>query len=156
MAGSLIASGPAAIVLAASMASWHSELHGVLLVGTLVHFCNFTTLNSWMKSCAATLALICYVVYNCLRPLAPSATIFEPTPIPGNISDLLRNVTAYNDSLVTPIYEMDSQKSVDNLTMLLSTVMVLALVWFLNREFEIGYRLSVHGNMQVSMPYYVM
>ncbi|CAH1127277.1 unnamed protein product [Ceutorhynchus assimilis] len=73
----------------------HLEVYPIF-VG-LVHFCNFTQLNCWMKSSLATIISLIFIVH---QPL-----------------DIVVNFLS-----------------------------ILILVWLLNREFEIGYRLSFHTN----------
>ncbi|XP_047113588.1 adenylate cyclase type 9 [Schistocerca piceifrons] len=151
--------------------------YSYLLFVSLVHFCNFTQLNCWMKSCLATLAGVCYIA------LIASHTCPFFINIPSNFSTWLRSVNASNESIYNwngqiklavrnsihngiaaselSTKEVNiSRKSeaflyehvyhINNLyhgEIFLDVLMLLILVWFLNREFEISYRLSFHGNV---------
>ena len=110
-----------------------------------------------MKSIAASLALVCYILYCFVRsdPVQAAAAAFVTTATdtgggggPPVVS--YDNYTALPPGVTAGFPPLD-QLITDNTTMVLATLMLLTLVWFLNREFEIAYRLSVHGNMQVSV-----
>ncbi|XP_066145392.1 adenylate cyclase type 9 [Euwallacea fornicatus] len=98
-----------------------------LFVG-LLHFCNFTQLNCWMKSSIATVLGVVFTVFfvanQCQHPLENSLVAAY-------------NVTSVGDS---------SRCYYKNSNVVLNLAMLLILVWFLNKEFEIGYRLSYHAN----------
>ncbi|XP_045479843.1 adenylate cyclase type 9 isoform X3 [Harmonia axyridis] len=95
----------------------------LLLVG-LVHFCNFTQLNCWMKNILAT---ICSGVFISLF-LTESC----PTPSLENILGLSTNPVAQHCHY---LYKHE---------IVMDLFLILFLVWLLNREFEITYRLSFH------------
>ena len=126
----------------------------LLFVG-LVHFCNFTQLNCWMKSVLATFAGIAYI---CL--VASHACPFFPHDSPSNITQhpsdnmtqTLVNSTSGGASHFAPLPFFRSHHRNYNFLLyhgeiFLDVLMLLVLVWFLNREFEISYRLSFHGNI---------
>ncbi|XP_011872784.1 PREDICTED: adenylate cyclase type 9 [Vollenhovia emeryi] len=152
----------------------------LIFVG-LVHFCNFTQLNCWMKNLLVTLTgilFICLVVSHvspyrqenlggnnrvndsqlmqlgALHPnfvkslaselngtrdfLAAAASTRTQSPVTGytggqEASPRVPPRTKYNERLY-------------NSEIYLDMVLLLLLVWFLNREFEISYRLCFHGN----------
>lgn len=161
----------------------------LIFVG-LVHFCNFTQLNCWMKNLLVTLTgilFICLVLShispyqanlnnnnnnnnnsgnnhinnsqlgmpNFLKLLASelndgnfsndtrdflSSTISTKTPSP---------VAKYTKEALPTIREISYTKYNERLynsEIYLDMVLLLLLVWFLNREFEISYRLCFHGN----------
>ncbi|XP_033606187.1 adenylate cyclase type 9 isoform X4 [Cryptotermes secundus] len=159
--GAVLVSLPIASVLANFTCGNFSSTHGgdlfysyMLFVG-LVHFCNFTQLNCWMKSILATLAAIVYVSlvasYTC-----PFFSFDYFSHGPGKI--VTHNATAglvklsvnHNQSTVAEYFEKQHDHRNFNLyygEIFLDVLLLLILVWFLNREFEISYRLSFHGNM---------
>ena len=159
----------------------------IIFVG-LVHFCNFTQLNCWMKNLLVTLtgiSFICLVASHVSLYGNQSTNLdFKRTSLdsPGfvnssRIGDFTQRVVFENRSLlVIPIGAsepkekftnpserfLESEKPVRilkaserkriynqrlyNSEIFLDMVLLLLLVWFLNREFEISYRLSFHGN----------
>jgi adenylate cyclase 9 len=107
--------------------------YGLLLFVSLIHFCNFIQLNCWAKNCLAALASALFVIigYN------HRETSF------GFPQKIMRNGTQINltDDWLK-YYESE---------LCLDLILVLILVFLLNREFEIGYRLSFYGNEVANM-----
>ena len=122
----------------------------VLVVVCLLHFCNFTMLSSYMKSTLATLAgailLILLGVGVCKDK--PSSVFNEtvtyaPSTENGNIA-----VTGGQVDDVEAIFYGEHPLRFE---IILNMALLLLLIWFLNREFEVSYRLSYHGNMQAAV-----
>ncbi|PSN48877.1 hypothetical protein C0J52_09669 [Blattella germanica] len=118
----------------------------LLFVG-LVHFCNFTQLNCWMKSILASLAGIIYI---CL--VASHACTFFPPSSEYNSSLELEMNSSQLPDYNTPLAYFKMHHGHYNFILyhgelFLDILLLLVLVWFLNREFEISYRLSFHGNI---------
>ncbi|KZC13805.1 Adenylate cyclase type 9 [Dufourea novaeangliae] len=111
--------------------------YGYLIFVGLVHFCNFTQLNCWMKNFLVTfmgvlflLLIISHISYN------RENLVFNGASVHASKIILMRQREAeirYNERLY-------------NSEIFLDMILLLLLVWFLNREFEISYRLSFHGN----------
>ncbi|XP_064481498.1 adenylate cyclase type 9-like isoform X2 [Ornithodoros turicata] len=107
---------------------------------SLFHFSNFTQLNYALRSMLATcagvvLALLVGVPACPCRFAQPNVTRSDSA---GGTADLL-GVTFHRDSYScnqSAIYEI-----------VLHVVLNTVLVWVLNREFEISYRLSFHGSI---------
>lgn len=126
----------------------------MLFVG-LVHFCNFTQLNCWMKSILATLAGIVYV--SLVASHACSFFTFDyfndghgNSAIPNASAGMVSLSSHDNYSSVAEYFEKQHEHRNFNLyhgEIFLDVLLLLVLVWFLNREFEISYRLSFHGNI---------
>lgn len=163
----------------------------LIFVG-LVHFCNFTQLNCWMKNLLVTLTgvlFICLVVShisyhqenlsgsdrngngslmqlsalhpNLLKPLASERSSNLNAAHSNTMKDfLVTNVSTpsanasesverrrVETSLTTSgeVYARYNER-LYNSEIYLDMVLLLLLVWFLNREFEISYRLCFHGN----------
>lgn len=162
----------------------------LIFVG-LVHFCNFTQLNCWMKNLLVTLTgilFICLVVShispyqqenlsnngsgnnrindsqlgvphpnilksfaselnggnfpNSTRDFLSAATSARtPSPVAGYTGE---QEEASSKTRGTPYIKYNER--LYNSEIYLDMVLLLLLVWFLNREFEISYRLCFHGN----------
>ncbi|CAA9994128.1 unnamed protein product [Nesidiocoris tenuis] len=143
----------------------------------LVHFCNFTQLNCWMKSSLATLGGLMYLL------LTTSAVVANPqlwSVDNATFDEAIYNLTKASFGLSyavkflydypsesdypskPPLYPMDtehpnfalSDAQIETLRrsyfflaeIFLSVLLLVLLVWFLNREFEKSYRLSFHSN----------
>ncbi|XP_015182207.1 PREDICTED: adenylate cyclase type 9 [Polistes dominula] len=162
----------------------------------LVHFCNFTQLNCWMKNLLVTFAgalFICLVVshisYNqdmtipsdydirnntqvrsAMRPNLINAILIEQNnyPIDENLiipRKEFRNIVEASTQSSQKIINQSRKPMMEETIIIterenelrynerlyhseiyLDMILLLLLVWFLNREFEISYRLSFHGN----------
>lgn len=197
-----------------SVKSPHELYHfACLLFIGMIHFCNFTQLNCWMKSTLATVAGLIYLIS--LAAYSPSDINLYSMNI-NNVSGIHRVVNSSVPSLyliqqqeqrtksdlffnttTTPMYDTlfsnkvlvqrdvehsynntvpnwilqkrdtshnnrtlpkkfnnndNNSNTSDNVSnffyseIYLDVFLLLLLVWFLNREFEISYRLSFHGN----------
>lgn len=178
----------------------------LLCIG-LIHFCNFTQINLWVKNSLVTLSavfFICIAVLYCpknsdfpnvaeqykhAKETSIQHNLFQPIyslnlhKITNSIDNSLKNLentTFFDDLNSTGISntsyvpsQYDSSK-LSNLTnnilnqtilnphnpksfngefciftgeLYLDIILFLILVWFLNREFEINYRMSFYGNI---------
>uniref|UniRef100_A0A8C1YHY4 Adenylate cyclase type 9 n=1 Tax=Cyprinus carpio TaxID=7962 RepID=A0A8C1YHY4_CYPCA len=100
------------------------------LIIAIIQYCNFCQLSFWMRSALATVAGLSLLI------LLYSATTRPRSDTP---------------QLVQLASELDSApKALDLLVLetVLSYFLLLLLVWFLNREFEVSYRLHYHGNVE--------
>ncbi|XP_014255451.1 adenylate cyclase type 9-like isoform X1 [Cimex lectularius] len=161
----------------------------------MVHYCNFTQLNCWMKSSLATLGALIYLI------LVTNTVLQNPALV--NVNSTGNFTTERNFSFVAPtsfisgeenfrkkreslidiglmdyLADNDIVKKQENtpypetptteepwqmlnfspkhknmlrsesflIEIYLDIFFLALLVWFLNREFEISYRLSFHGN----------
>ena len=125
----------------------------MLLVVSLLHYCNFTMLSSWMKSSLSTLAGLVLLV------LVAVGICWSSTDADGEID-------AFNATMVTVGYVTADGNFTGNAStgsigifssdhplrfeIILNMLLLLLLIWFLNREFEINYRLSFHGDHQAA------
>uniref|UniRef100_A0A182MD76 Adenylate cyclase type 9 n=1 Tax=Anopheles culicifacies TaxID=139723 RepID=A0A182MD76_9DIPT len=118
------------------------EFHyGFLMYICIVHFCNFTQLNWWMRNAMACLTSAAFVGIAVghmveLQALEVAAGIaVNGTSLPtGSEGDQMLHRAQFDwfNNYRVEIY--------------VDLLLLLVLVWFLNREFEIGYRLSFHGS----------
>jgi len=105
-----------------------------LLTVTLIHFCNFTQIYCYVKSILASLFALSLIIFHALPSSCPC--------------DDNSNVTFSNTSGFHP--ELISCTSVYNYfigELILIITMLIVLIWMLNREFEINYRLSYHCSL---------
>lgn len=138
--------------------------YGFLMLVCIVHFCNFTQLNCWMRNILALLVALAFIggmsmhhinwhapsLANGSSSLGPShdSEVFPPiivsprrmSLIHSDGSPILVNVThSQNDDDFNFHRQIDLEISLD-------LFLILVLVWFLNREFEIFYRFAFYGS----------
>lgn len=138
--------------------------YGFLMIVCIVHFCNFTQLNCWMRSILAVFVALAFIGGISLSQLEWS-TAMEATidaaqwnlnqnnsqPMLILSSDGTRN---YFSNLT---FANRTEESIDrrkphcfekkiDLEIYLDLTLVLVLVWFLNREFEIFYRFAFYSS----------
>lgn len=99
----------------------------LLLVG-IIHYCNFTQLNCWMKSILCTIFAAIFL----------SLSIHAPCTIIVNKDFYESSATNSTDK-----HHRAFQFSTE---ILMDIVLLMILVWGLNREFEIYYRDGFHTN----------
>lgn len=108
--------------------------YGLLLFVCLIHFCNFIQLNCWSKNILALVSGTFFMIIG-YGHREQSKVINS-----GFHQAVLRNFTMQSSESDTHWfrnYEFE---------LLLDLLLILILVFLLNREFEIGYRLSFYGN----------
>ncbi|KFB37990.1 AGAP000090-PA-like protein [Anopheles sinensis] len=126
------------------------EFHyGFLMYICIVHFCNFTQLNWWMRNCMALITSAAFVGIAVghmveLQALEVATAALE---VAANASTVLLG----DATLVPQGSKMLHRAQFDwfnnyRVEIYVDLFLLLVLVWFLNREFEIGYRLSFHGS----------
>ncbi|EFA02161.2 adenylate cyclase type 9 isoform X1 [Tribolium castaneum] len=117
-------------------------LYTYLLFVGVIHFCNFTQLNCWMKNCLAVAFTLIFIPLflngTCSNFFVEKSERTELNPIVAILDD--RNRTEVK-SLSLEHYSFLYKSEI-----LMDLFLLLVLVWLLNREFEIGYRLSFHAN----------
>ncbi|XP_055371012.1 adenylate cyclase type 9 [Condylostylus longicornis] len=112
--------------------------YGFLIFVCIFHFCNFTQLNCWMRNFLALLAAFCFIGMAVGQLMVYSSRIEELNE---------RNLNQSAVEIVSPhLYEDIKWFQNYHVEIYLDLVLLLILVWILNREFEIGYRLTFYGN----------
>lgn len=110
-----------------------------ILVVALLHFCNFVQLSSWLKT---IVAVVCAVIF---------LVVLYVDPCNGVTRDTLSNNT---EGITSP-----STLSPENLYMeqalvthevVLDILLLLVLIFLLNREFEINFRLNFYGGVEAA------
>lgn len=138
--------------------------YGFLIFVCIIHFCNFTQLNCWMRNVLAVLTALAFVgialgqlgaistfqTRNDTRLIGNSSFIFNGTQeldFRNGTDDDFVNRTQ-EALLAAGTIRTNHQNSFQayHVEIYLDLILVLILVWFLNRQFEIGYRLTFYGN----------
>ncbi|XP_026313788.1 adenylate cyclase type 9 [Hyposmocoma kahamanoa] len=123
-----------------------------LFCTSVVHFCNFTQMNWLVKNVLVSaysglflfLAVLgCHEMHS--RPGDSVHKTLSPLTVANNETDFFNGtVNDLNDGKVEFQHEIHLKE------LYLDTVLLLMLVWFLNREFEISYRLSFYSNFEAN------
>ncbi|KAL4713529.1 hypothetical protein ACJJTC_007767 [Scirpophaga incertulas] len=127
-----------------------------LLCVSAVHFCNFTQMNWLVKNILLTIYAVLYLFLAVLgchdantqvidditvpRLLVPNATDSINANITNSTMEWLNNVNGTE-------YPSGVEHDLHLTELYLDVALLLMLVWFLNREFEISYRLSFYSNV---------
>ncbi|XP_061079043.1 adenylate cyclase type 9-like isoform X2 [Conger conger] len=134
MIGAVLVSLPAVSVFSHVTCDLHLSVQFAMFlccasIIAIIHYCNFCHLCFWMRSVLATVVgvVLLVLLYN---PLCRSGNGTEPTESPV-------------ESEPTP-----RPQDLLGAEAILAFFLLLLLVWFLNREFEISYRLHYHGNVE--------
>ncbi|XP_022086352.1 adenylate cyclase type 9-like isoform X2 [Acanthaster planci] len=113
-----------------------------LIVVALLHFCNFVQLSSWMKTILAFMyAVIMLVLFN----LNPCDQRQLPTvPVANNSLNDSDGPAGYAEipDMTGCTFEAMAME------VIIDIFLLLILVLFLNREFEISYRLNFYGGVE--------
>lgn len=145
--------------------------YGFLMIICIIHFCNFTQLNCWMRSILALLVALAFIGGISIHEFEwMSYTNFDiaQTQLKQNfsvqppsliITDGLRQSDAFNltSQIQNQLIANQTQSYIDrkklhcfekriDLEIYLDLVLVLVLVWFMNREFEIFYRFAFYSS----------
>ncbi|CAI5791781.1 adenylate cyclase type 9 isoform X1 [Podarcis lilfordi] len=140
---------------------------------TIVQYCNFCQLSSWMRSSLATLVGGVLLVLLWV-PLCPDSSVEESyiesvknfSFSPMEIFNSTQNISSTEisplqleqnySSIRNPCYRStleDFRRPADLIghEVILGFFLLLLLVWFLNREFEVSYRLHYHGDVEADL-----
>lgn len=126
-----------------------------LLCLSIVHFCNFTQMCWLMKNTLVTIyaGLFLFLAILCCHEVNTQVIgdIIDPK-LNYNLSSFLNNMTnSSSDDMFQPNATMNtaefSHHKLHLTELYLDVALLLMLVWFLNREFEISYRLSFYSNV---------
>jgi adenylate cyclase 9 len=109
--------------------------YGLMLFVCLIHFCNFIQLNCWTKNILALISGVAFVV------IGYSHREISKTVNGLYHMELNRNFTLKHQNDADTHWFKNYEYE-----LCLDLFLVLILVFLINREFEIGYRLSFYGN----------
>ncbi|XP_034474309.1 adenylate cyclase type 9 [Drosophila innubila] len=113
--------------------------YGFLIFVCIVHFCNFTQLNCWMRNILAFLAALCFIGIA-----VSQLSVYSHRS--GTDSDSDSDADANRSAAASYLFEEIKWFHDYHVEIYLDLLLILVLVWLLNREFEIGYRLTFYGN----------
>ncbi|XP_017291436.1 adenylate cyclase type 9 [Kryptolebias marmoratus] len=138
--GAVLVSLPGVVVFSHVSCDMHLSIQFTMficcaIIIAIIQYCNFCQLSYWIRSAVATLVGLVMLVLLFSSPCRSEAQ--------NNISN-------------SSIFLSDSPTSSDpqiHLKLLapeacVAFFLLLLLVWFLNREFEVSYRLHYHGNVE--------
>uniref|UniRef100_A0A8C6S858 Adenylate cyclase type 9 n=1 Tax=Neogobius melanostomus TaxID=47308 RepID=A0A8C6S858_9GOBI len=135
--GAVLVSLPAVSVLSHFTCTRHLPLQVILFlccatILAIIQYCNFCQLSFWMRSVLATVTGVALPLL-----LYCSLNRFNLSTNDGDLAV----VTSAADLAAHPLTPLIHET-------VLAFFLLLLLVWFLNREFEVSYRLHYHGNVE--------
>ncbi|XP_036446233.1 adenylate cyclase type 9-like [Colossoma macropomum] len=142
--GAVLVSLPAVTVFSHITYNMHPSIQFTVFICctviiTIIQYCNFCQLSFWMRSSLATMVGLVLLVVLWSHPSSAWERFF------------LRSVGSNDNNSSVVQSSMDPGLNFQNVLgseAVLSFFLLLLLVWFLNREFEVSYRLHYHGNME--------
>lgn len=124
---------------------FHLNIFTYLLFVGLVHFCNFTQLNCWMKNILVTIFSLGFVIQFLGNPCIDRHPEFNATVTEVLMSSNMSSFDPYTFNFTESVKEAKICYF-NKAEVLVNLFLLVVLVWILTREFEIGYRLSFHAN----------
>uniref|UniRef100_A0A3Q0SJ04 adenylate cyclase n=1 Tax=Amphilophus citrinellus TaxID=61819 RepID=A0A3Q0SJ04_AMPCI len=132
--GAVLVSLPAVAVFSHVTCDMHLSIQFTMFICcaviiAIIQYCNFCQLSYWMRSTLATLVGLALLALLFSTPCSNSNTSF----------------------VVDSTLDLDPQSHPQDLLgreACVAFFLLLLLVWFLNREFEVSYRLHYHGNVE--------
>ncbi|XP_050630128.1 adenylate cyclase type 9 isoform X1 [Macaca thibetana thibetana] len=148
--GAILVSLPALAVYSHVTSEFETNVHFPVFTGSaaliaVVHYCNFCQLSSWMRSSLATVVgagplLLLYV------SLCPDSSVLT-SPL-----DAVQNFSSERNPCNSSVpRDLRRPASLIGQEVVLVFFLLLLLVWFLNREFEVSYRLHYHGDVEADL-----
>ncbi|KAM9393708.1 adenylate cyclase type 9 [Pholidichthys leucotaenia] len=147
--GSVLVSLPAVAVFSHVTCDMHLSIQFTMFICcaviiAIIQYCNFCQLSYWMRSTLATLAGAATVALLFSSPCSVAKSLFFWSDGRNNNS----NTSIFlSDSLSDPDPEL-TPRDLLGPEACVAFFLLLLLVWFLNREFEVSYRLHYHGNVE--------
>lgn len=147
--GAVLVSLPAVSVLSHFSCSLHLPLQVTMFlccatILAIIQYCNFCQLSFWMRSVLATVTGVALLLL-----------LYSSMHSPGNnswtVHGLNRSTNDGGLAFTTAAADLDPTPHLLALLIpeaVLAFFLLLLLVWFLNREFEVSYRLHYHGNVE--------
>ncbi|KAM4765149.1 adenylate cyclase type 9 isoform 2-T2 [Cyanocitta cristata] len=148
--GAILVSLPALAVFSHFTSDFETNIHYTMfmccaILITIVQYCNFCQLSSWMRSLLATVvgAVLLILLYVSLCP----ASSMETPHL-----DLAQNFSSRKSPCNSSV-PSDTKRPAELIgqEVVLVSFLLLLLVWFLNREFEVSYRLHYHGDVEADL-----
>uniref|UniRef100_A0A8D0LAZ3 Adenylate cyclase type 9 n=1 Tax=Sphenodon punctatus TaxID=8508 RepID=A0A8D0LAZ3_SPHPU len=148
--GAILVSLPALAVFSHFTFDFESNIHYTMfmccaILITIVQYCNFCQLSSWMRSSLATIfgAVLLILLYISLCPDSYIETFYLES---------VQNFSSWkNPCNITMSNDIKKPADLIGQEVILVVFLLLLLVWFLNREFEVSYRLHYHGDVEADL-----
>uniref|UniRef100_A0A8B9GMG7 Adenylate cyclase type 9 n=1 Tax=Amazona collaria TaxID=241587 RepID=A0A8B9GMG7_9PSIT len=148
--GAILVSLPALAVFSHFTSDFETNIHYTMfmccaILITIVQYCNFCQLSSWMRSLLATVvgAVLLILLYISLCPDSSMETFHL---------DLAQNFSSRKSPCNSSVpNDMKRPADLIGQEVVLVSFLLLLLVWFLNREFEVSYRLHYHGDVEADL-----
>ncbi|XP_058509080.1 adenylate cyclase type 9-like isoform X1 [Solea solea] len=147
--GAVLVSVPAVVVFSHVTCDMHLSIQLTMFICcaviiAIIQYCNFCQLSYWMRSSLATLVGVGLLVLLFCSPCRAAKSPFFWSNLQTNSSN---SSSVMSDSSVEPDPHVDLQDLLGP-EACVAFFLLLLLVWFLNREFEVSYRLHYHGNVE--------
>ncbi|TRY97279.1 hypothetical protein DNTS_020574 [Danionella cerebrum] len=135
MIGAVLVSLPALAVFSHITCSMHESIQFTMFICcafiiAIIQYSNFCQLSFWMRSSLATLAGISFL-----------SVLWSPPCRTSGFNTTIDDEQSPEEEPARPQDLLGPEASV-------AFSLLLLLVWFLNREFEVSYRLHYHGNVE--------
>ncbi|XP_061847795.1 adenylate cyclase type 9 isoform X2 [Colius striatus] len=148
--GAILVSLPALAVFSHFTSDFETNIHYTMfmccaILITIVQYCNFCQLSSWMRSVLATVvgAVLLILLYVSLCP---------DSSVEASHLDLAQNFSSRRSPCNGSVPNaMQRPADLIGQEVILVSFLLLLLVWFLNREFEVSYRLHYHGDVEADL-----
>uniref|UniRef100_A0A6G1R700 Adenylate cyclase type 9 n=1 Tax=Hypotaenidia okinawae TaxID=2861861 RepID=A0A6G1R700_9GRUI len=148
--GAILVSLPALAVFSHFTSDFETNIHYTMfmccaILITIVQYCNFCQLSSWMRSLLATVvgAVLLILLYVSLCPDSSVETFHL---------DMAQNFSSRRSACNSSVpNDMKRPADLIGQEVILVSFLLLLLVWFLNREFEVSYRLHYHGDVEADL-----
>ncbi|XP_072224952.1 adenylate cyclase type 9-like [Leuresthes tenuis] len=147
--GAVLVSLPAVAVFSHVTCDMHFSIQFTMficcaIVIAIIQYCNFCQLSYWMRSTIATLVGLAILVLLFSSPCRVAKSLFFWSDVQNNTSN--SSIHLFNNS--TDPDPRPHPKDLLGPEVCVAFFLLLLLVWFLNREFEVSYRLHYHGNVE--------
>uniref|UniRef100_A0A3B4B9E6 adenylate cyclase n=1 Tax=Periophthalmus magnuspinnatus TaxID=409849 RepID=A0A3B4B9E6_9GOBI len=133
LAGAVLVSLPAVAVFSNIICDMDMSIQFTMFICyaviiAVIHYCNFCQLCYWMRSSLATLVGLALLGLLFISPCCNSTLVMSEGPGDADVQVDLHKLLGPEACV--------------------AFFLLLLLVWFLNREFEVSYRLHYHGNVE--------
>nr|XP_019957386.1 PREDICTED: adenylate cyclase type 9-like [Paralichthys olivaceus] len=147
--GAVLVSVPAVAVFSHVTCDMHLSIQFTMFVCcsviiAIIQYCNFCQLGYWMRSSLATMVGLGLLALLFSSPCSVAKSLFFWSDRQNNNSN---SSIVMSDSPVDPDPQLNPQDLLGP-EACVAFFLLLLLVWFLNREFEVSHRLHYHGNVE--------
>lgn len=134
--------------------SWRDQFYCYCIIVSLLQYCNFSMISSWGKTSLAILAGLVLLVLLFARtcPIDTSEFTNNALNVSTNALNVSTNASDISASSANNLLHSWLFSGIDRLRfeIILDILLILVMIWFLNREFEFGSRLSFYVDYQAN------